>query len=355
MKIGSLFTGVGGLDLGLELASHEIIWQAESDKAASTILAKHWPDTPNLGDVRTVKWTNIERPDIVAAGFPCPSFSAAGRKRGFEEEQGQLWFEVARCLRILNPMRVLLENVPGIFTASGLAEHPGESAVGVILADLAEIGYDAQWTCLRASDFGACHRRERWLVIAYATGAGGRQESGGASQHEAEQNGSAPEANYFFGSASQGKFRTAAPTHTASVAGSASRERHGRSGAGTLERSRGTEGQTLGGATGRAGPAPDAVRDGLERQGRSEQEMVGEAALSDTEWGFYWPAIFRWERIYGRSAPRPADAGRLRPEFVEWMMGLDEGWTEGVAKTHRLRCLGNSVFIPIAEHLGKLI
>lgn len=359
MKVGSLFSGCGGLDLGLELAGHDIIWQAESDRAASIILTKHWPDTPNFGDVRSIDWAQVERPDIIAAGFPCPDFSAAGRKAGIGGEQGQLWFEVERCIRILNPMQVLLENVPGILTAPGLPEHPGESAVGVVLASLAEGGYMGSWSCLRASDFGACHRRERWFAIAYAAGEGGWEESRGAPEHEATQNGSTSEANYVFGSASQGRFQTTLtadphldssreqepemaskgsreraagdknfPADALSMAGPTPGERYSRSGASSIPRPRGDKGEEVDGATGRSGI---------------------------DQWGIYWPAIAHWENISGQRAPRPTEAGRLRPEFVEWMMGFPEGWTEGVAKTNRLACLGNAVFVPISEHLGAII
>lgn len=328
MRVGSLFSGVGALDLGLEQSGHEIVWQAENDKAASTILARHWPTTENFGDVTEVDWRTVDRPDAICAGNPCPDFSQAGQRKGMSGEHGQLWFEVARAIRILKPSRVLLENVPGILTSPGMVEHPGESAIGVVIADLASMGYVGSYACIRASDFGACHRRERWFAIAYATGEGRRQESGGAPEHEAEQNGSSQAANYIFGSASQGKLRTAAPADPISVAGSQAGERQSRSGESGLTLARGDEGEEVDGAT---------------------------RSFSSVEWGIYWPAVSHWEAVCGRRAPRPAIDGRLRAEFVEWMMGLDEGWTEGVAKTNRLRCLGNAVFVPIARYLGGLL
>ena len=325
MRIGSIFSGIGGLDVGLERSGHEIAWLAENDPAASTILARHWPGIENLGDVTEVDWSNVEPVEGLCAGNPCPDFSQAGQRKGMAGEQGQLWFEVARAIRALRPRVVVLENVPGIYTSPGLALDSGESALGVVLSDLATLGYVGSYASIRASDFGACHRRERWFAIAYSTGEGGRQESGGASQHEAKQNGSASEANYVFGSASQGKFRTATTADTIGLAGEASGERFSRSGAGSISLPCGDEREEVDGTTGR---------------------------LSPDEWGIYWPAIAHWQDVSGRCAPRPAIDGRLRPEFVEWMMGFDEGWTEGVAKTNRLRCLGNAVFVPIAEYLG---
>lgn len=322
MKIGSLFSGVGGLDLGLERTGHQVIWQAENDKAASKILARHWPTIENFGDVTEVDWSTVDRPDALCAGNPCPDFSQAGQRKGMAGEHGQLWFEVVRCIRALRPSTIVLENVPGIYTSPGLALDSGESALGVVLSDLASLGYMGSYASIRASDFGACHRRERWFAIAHVTGEGGWQESGRAFEHEATQNGSASSADYVFGSAGQGRFQAA-------VTADARSKRRYRSG-------RGDEGQ-----------AP---------KGRQNGRIAAEGHnIPSTDWGLYLPAVTRWEETFGRPAPRPADAGRLRPEFVEWMMGFDEGWTEGVARMNRLRCLGNAVFIPIAEHLGRLL
>lgn len=354
MLIGSLFSGIGALDLGLERAGHQILWQAEDDKAASSILARHWPSLANFGDVTQADWNTVERPDAICAGNPCPDFSQAGQRKGMAGEQGQLWFEVTRALRALRPRVVILENVPGIFTSPGLALDSGESALGVVLSDLASLGYVGSYTCLRASDFGACHRRERWFAIAYATSEGGWEESGGAPQHEATQNGSAAQTDYFFGGSGQGELRATTLAHALSVAGPPPRERYSRPRASALEGARGVAGEALHGTPGRLGSAADAIGDRLEGEGRPKQEEDGEAAYGATEWGLYWPAISRWEEILRRHAPRPTDADRrLRPEFVEWMLGLPEGWTAGVAKTNRLRGLGNSVQVQVAEHLGE--
>lgn len=322
MKIGSLFSGIGGLDLGLERSGHTIVWHSEMDKSASAILARHWPHLENLGDVTEVDWSTVERPDAICSGNPCPDFSQAGQRKGMAGEHGQLWFEVTRAIRALRPKTIILENVPGIYSAPGLALDSGESALGVVLSDLASLGYVGSYASIRASDFGACHRRERWFAIAHAAGERGWEESGGASQHEAEQNGSASSTNYVFGSAGQGRLQAAV------IADARSKRRYG---GGGRDESQAATGRQNGGSSAKG------------------------HCVSSTDWGLYLPAITRWEEIFGRPAPRPADAGRLRPEFVEWMMGFDDGWTEGVARMNRLRCLGNAVFIPIAEYLGSMI
>ena len=170
MCVGSMFTGIGGLDLGLERAGFRIRWQAEIDRYACRVLAKHWPDTPNIGDVKRIDWENdgldygdgIARSlhvDVVAAGFPCQPVSQVG-KRAEREDPRWLWPEVVRCVRDLRPRYVLLENVAGLLTLG----------FGTVLADLAALGFDAEWSVLSACALGAPHARERLFVVAHRDG-----------------------------------------------------------------------------------------------------------------------------------------------------------------------------------------
>ena len=130
---GGLFSGIGGLELGLERAGFDIVWHAETDPYASKVLAKHWPHVPNLGDVTQIDWRTVERPDLVCGGYPCQPFSYAGRRRG-EDDPRHLWPYMARCLRLLRPGWALLENVPG---------HLG-LGFDTVHADLAALGYDTE-------------------------------------------------------------------------------------------------------------------------------------------------------------------------------------------------------------------
>lgn len=165
MRVGSLFSGIGGLDLGLERAGMRVIWQSEIDPYACKVLAKHWPDVPNLGDVTKIEWSNVERPDIVCGGYPCQPFSSAGDMRGDEDERF-LWPWFADALRELRPDFALLENVPGHLVLG----------FDRVLADLAALGFDAEWSIVSACALGAPHTRERLFVVAHATrlGLGGR-------------------------------------------------------------------------------------------------------------------------------------------------------------------------------------
>jgi DNA (cytosine-5)-methyltransferase 1 len=156
LTVGSLFSGIGGFDLGLERAGMKVIWQSEIDTFASKVLKKHWPDVPNLGDITKVDWSKIERPDVICGGYPCQPFSTAG-KRGGENDARHLWPAMHNAICVLRPSYALMENVRGHLSLG----------FGRVLGDLAEIGYDTEWQVIPAAAVGAPHRRERVFIVAY--------------------------------------------------------------------------------------------------------------------------------------------------------------------------------------------
>jgi DNA (cytosine-5)-methyltransferase 1 len=163
MTYGSLFTGIGGFDLGLDRAGMKCVWQVEKDASCRKVLERHWPGVRRCDDVKAIPFGNLDgwRVDVIAGGFPCQDISIANpRAVGIEGERSGLWSEFARIIRILRPSYVVIENVPAI-TFRGLDR---------VLFDLAESGYDAEWDTLPAQMFGAPHRRERLFVVAYAPG-----------------------------------------------------------------------------------------------------------------------------------------------------------------------------------------
>lgn len=156
---GSLATGIGGLDYGLELTKgFKVIWQSEIDPYACKVLKKHWPGVPNLGDMFDI--TNPPYADIVFAGIPCQGQSLAGKRKGDQDERW-LWPEMFRIVCEVGPKYVLVENVPGL-----LSVHSGRE-FGTILKDLATVGYDVEWNMLSAAGIGAPHLRKRIFVVAY--------------------------------------------------------------------------------------------------------------------------------------------------------------------------------------------
>lgn len=283
MRYGSLFSGYGGLDLAVEeVFGAECAWHSDIDPDVSRVLAKRWPGVPNIGDVSEVgdparlfawQWDDLAPVDIVCGGFPCQDISRAGKGAGLVEgTRSGLWFEMARAVRLLRPAVVIVENVP-LIRSRGLDR---------VLGDLAEVGYDAAWTSLRASDVGAPHRRERVFVLAR-------------------------------------------DRHAARPLPNPGRQRHGR--------------RQVVGMVGRMGTAAESRgRDpGPARQVASDR--------SPTDWRQYRAAVERWEAIIGRPAPDPLDrTGRLSVVFTEWLMGLPAGWvTDVLDRDPARRALGNGV------------
>ena len=163
MTFGSLFAGIGGIDLGLERAGMTCKWQVEIDPWCRQVLAKHWPDVRRYEDVKTVGGDTLEPVALIAGGFPCQDVSTAGQGAGIKEgTRSGLWSEFHRIIRELRPRYVLVENVPGLF-ANGM---------GRVFGDLAEIGYDAEWEVLSAADVGAPHLRKRVFIVADAQDSG---------------------------------------------------------------------------------------------------------------------------------------------------------------------------------------
>jgi DNA (cytosine-5)-methyltransferase 1 len=160
LTVGSLFSGIGGLDLGLERAGMRVVWQSEIDPYACRVLARRWPDVPNLGDITTVDWSTVEPVDVICGGFPCQDISIAGSGAGLEGEHSGLWAHFTAAIRHLRPGYVVVENSPAL-PVRGL---------GQVLADLADLGYDAEWDCVPAAAVGARHLRARTWLVAYPAG-----------------------------------------------------------------------------------------------------------------------------------------------------------------------------------------
>ena len=194
MLIGELFAGIGGLGLGLERAipGARIAWQVEQNPFCRQILKRHWPDAKRYEDVRWFPghppeqrekfadkkpWIQEREKyavDLIAAGFPCQGASVAGKRLGLSDDRTALWWEVVRIARVLRPRYLVLENVPGLLTVSGGRDF------GTVLGSMAEIGYNAEWTCISANEFGAPHKRERLFII----GTNANSESFGLGQRQ---------------------------------------------------------------------------------------------------------------------------------------------------------------------------
>ena len=185
LRVGSLFSGYGGLDLAvLEVLDAEMAWHCEWESAPSKILEKHFPGVPNYRDVTKVDFTQVEAVDILTGGFPCQDLSLAGKRAGLVEgTRSGLWHEFARAIEELQPKLVVIENVRGLLSAkadNGMeysqedlddwGARPVFTAIQAVLGSLVDLGYDAKWCGLRAADTGAAHNRFRMFIIAFPKG-----------------------------------------------------------------------------------------------------------------------------------------------------------------------------------------
>jgi DNA (cytosine-5)-methyltransferase 1 len=331
MKIGSLCTGYGGLDMATEtMFGATTAWFCEIDKVPSQILAHHYPNIVNHGNVKTTDWQNVEPIDILTAGYPCQPFSTAGLRRGTNDAR-HLWPDVATAIGILRPRIIILENVRGHLSLGADA----------VIGQIAAMGYDARWGIVRASEAGATHQRARifiiatdpehrqWERIGEAAELGGRSHSNNVIATNTQHHGS----------------------HGAAVGRSISQSENQR----RLRESERPRIDTQPKGNGIATNPNIPMGRNTTNWGRIRQESWDDCErISDTEkhrWGKYYPAIKRWENIIGRPAPHATDnldgRPRLNPLFVEWMMGLPEHHVTnpvlGLSRNQQLKTLGNGV------------
>ena len=160
LTFGSLFTGIGGFDLGMERAGLQADFQCENNKDCQGVLRRHWPDVRLYNDVKEINQSNTITPDVILGGFPCQDLSVAGKREGLAGKRSGLWFEFYRILAELKPRFVIIENVPGLLSSSKGRDF------AVILRWLAECGYYAAWRILDAQYFGVAQRRRRVFIVA---------------------------------------------------------------------------------------------------------------------------------------------------------------------------------------------
>ena len=187
----SLFAGIGGFDLALNRLGHTCVWANEWDKYAAQIYEKNFSyqgggEQPrkereyeqgyvytksggekahiDTRDIRTVPTSEIPDHDLLVGGFPCQAFSIAGKRRGFDDTRGTLFFEIARILKDKQPKLFILENV------KGLLSHDGGNTFKIIISTLDELGYDLQWQVVNSKNFGVPQNRERVFIVGHLRG-----------------------------------------------------------------------------------------------------------------------------------------------------------------------------------------
>ncbi len=164
MTVASLFAGIGGFDLALTRQGHDIVYANEWDRYAADIYDHHFDRPTDRRDITTVRATELPDFDLLCGGFPCQAFSVSGKRRGFDDTRGTLFFDIARILEGKRPRYLLLENV------KGLLSHDGGNTIHTIIATLDDLGYDLQWQVLNSKDFGVPQNRERIFIVGHLRG-----------------------------------------------------------------------------------------------------------------------------------------------------------------------------------------
>ena len=162
--VGSLFSGIGGFDLGLERAGWNVKWQVEINDYRREVLARHWPDTRRYEDVRELPDETLERVDMVCGGFPCQNLSVAGNRDGLAGSESGLWYDYLRIVETLRPSWVFIENVPGL-----LSSDEGRD-MEIVVGGLTECGYGVSWRVLDSQFFGVPQRRRRVFIVGHLGG-----------------------------------------------------------------------------------------------------------------------------------------------------------------------------------------
>lgn len=342
LRIGSVCTGYGGLDMAVQqVFGGELAWVADNDPGAARILAHHHPQVPNLGDITAVDWHDVEPVDIYIGGYPCQPFSSAGKRKGTADAR-HIWPHIARALGVLRPRLAVFENVAGHLSLG----------FDTVLADLAALGFDAEWCTLPASAIGAAHQRKRLFLLARPADTGSAGLAWGRAAGTASNGRHLAAADTVdVGEHRPGTRRAGrdepAPRRLPPADSPRVGEREPADQTDAVAGSR--DARQVPGSGGIESAADPAGVGRGERRTQPAREQGGlDAPLgSSPDWGVYGPAVARWESVLRRPAPRPIDAvGRLNPPFVEWLMGLDAGHVTdvpGLSRSAQLKALGNGV------------
>jgi len=361
MKYVDLFGGIGGFGLGIEKATNkewECVWYNDIDKYPVSVYNRRFNEEYEAKDVREVDAGGIPRHDCICAGFPCQSFSIAGKRRGMADTRGTLFFEICRVAQHHKPKLLFLENV------KGLLSHDEGNTFKTILKSLWELGYYVEWQVLNSKDFGVPQNRERVFIIGHLGGFGGRQvlpiTKSSELSIEKESTVYCLDANYYKGAAKQSRTmilcdsgqgrksqlwsevlpplraNTGAGHNNLLITDTKNEVKSG------LIQSRGFE----------------TREDGLSHCLKGGGGGSSKVHLQEITIERHIPEMAGCLIGGGHSGGHHSDmtilktGGRIRrltPVECERLQGFPDGWTEGVSDTQRYKCLGNAVTVNVIE------
>ena len=308
MKYFSMFSGIGGFEEGIHRVCPEwkCIGMSQYDPTSKIqypdiILKKHFPEVVNYGDATKIDADKLPDFDMLVGGFPCQAFSIAGRRKGFEDIRGTLFFDIARIIKTKRPKVVWLENV------KGLLNHDKGNTFAKILETFWELGYDVEWQLLNSKNFGVPQNRERVFIVGYLrTGSRRKIFSERSTSEEFNE-------------------------RKTKIEVAASLQHPGHSG-GNYKGMNMIKVGTL--RTHNDGKGFRELKEGISPTipARAREDGSGQPCIDD---GY---------RIR-----------RLTPTECERLQGFTDGWTEGLSDTQRYKTLGNAVTVNVIEYVAKLI
>ena len=358
MKVMSLFSGIGGFDLAFKRKGHEIVGACEIDKYARQVYARHFPGVTIYEDATKINPEELPDFDILCAGFPCQAFSIAGRRLGFEESRGTLFFEIARIAKYKRPRLLLLENV------KGLLSHDNGKTFAVILSTLDELGYDAQWQVCNSKYF-VPQNRERIFIVGYLRGGsrpkvfpiGENAEGDNSPRHQTQHDGS------WIQDEISNSLQTSPTTGTATmIVGAVDANYHKGGGTRTLI----------------ATPKLNCLADGGHDTNRIydadgiAKTLRANAGGKGGKTGLYAvPVLLAQNNSNGRRMKTHEEdmftldthvsqgifdgkkVRRLTPVECERLQGFPDGYTQELSDSQRYKCLGNAVTVPVIEYIAE--
>ena len=318
----SMFTGVGGFELGLENCA-KCVGFSEIDKFACELLKNKFPNIKNYGDATKINPSELPDFDILCGGFPCQAFSIAGKRRGFKDTRGTLFFEIARIIEVKKPRLVFLENV------KGLLNHNKGETFSIIIQTLSELGYDVQWMVLNSKFFGVPQNRERVFIIGSIRGTS-RQEILPFRYSDTED------------------------INLKQIGQVGEKDNMGQriydvDGIGTSIRSQG---------------GGQGAKTGLYKINSATKKGYSEATIGDGIRLEYPESKTARGRVIKGNAntlksgtegvvDKDMKIRRLTPTECERLQGFPDGWTEGFSDTQRYKMMGNAVTVNVIKAIGE--
>lgn len=351
MKYLSLFTGIGGFELGIG-PQHECIGYSEIDKYAIKIYQSHFPTHKNYGNITELDAETLPDFELIVGGFPCQSFSIAGKRGGFDDTRGTLFFDIARILKEKQPRLLLLENV------KGLLSHEEGRTFGTIVATLDELGYDLQWQVLNSKDHGVPQNRERVFIVGHLRGT--RRPEVFPFVQDA---GVSDEADGTEGSQPQTKLATTIRTKYGQRADDTyvvGTLRTHKDGNGFREVMSGLSPTIPARAREDGSGQPVVYIPEATKKGYAEAELGDSINLSV-------PNSTTPRGRVGKGVAQTLDTGmqqhtltlsgirRLTPVECERLQGFPDDWTEGVSDTQRYKTLGNAVTVNVIRDIMEIL